>query len=138
MDIISIYLQVGSYRGTAAICGTTPKTVKRVITRAEADSSGSAGCPVVRWRRIRPALPTPLLVEAPQEVRVVVRRPRAGAAHRRDPPGRGSRRAGTGLPWQAREEDPDQRPEHREQHDHRPATMQIYSYKLFPGTGLSI
>ena len=36
MDIISIYQQVGSYRGTAAICGTTPKTVRRVVARAEA------------------------------------------------------------------------------------------------------
>ena len=30
MDIIAAYREVGSYRGAAAICGTTPKTVKRV------------------------------------------------------------------------------------------------------------
>ena len=48
MDIISIFQQVGSYRGTAAICGTTPKTVKRVIARAEAGGTGSA-----RVRRVR-------------------------------------------------------------------------------------
>ena len=33
MDIISAYREVGSYRGAAAISGTTPKTVKRVIDR---------------------------------------------------------------------------------------------------------
>ena len=31
MDIISAYQQVGSYRGAAALSGTTAKTVKRVI-----------------------------------------------------------------------------------------------------------
>ncbi|MBK5249552.1 MAG: DDE-type integrase/transposase/recombinase, partial [Actinomycetales bacterium] len=48
MDIINTYQQVGSYRGTAAICGTTPKTVKRVIARAEAGGTGPA-----RVRRVR-------------------------------------------------------------------------------------
>jgi transposase len=36
MDIISAYREAGSYRGAAAISGTTPKTVKRVIARHEA------------------------------------------------------------------------------------------------------
>lgn len=36
MNIISAYRQVGSYRGAAELCGTTHKTVKRVIERAEA------------------------------------------------------------------------------------------------------
>lgn len=36
MDIISAYRQVGSYRGAAELCGTTHKTVKRVIEWAEA------------------------------------------------------------------------------------------------------
>ena len=40
MDIISAYREVGSYRGAAAISGTTPKTVKRVIARHE--SGGAA------------------------------------------------------------------------------------------------
>jgi hypothetical protein len=35
MDIISAYRDVGTYRGAAAISGTTPKTVKRVIARHE-------------------------------------------------------------------------------------------------------
>jgi transposase len=35
MDIIAAYRQVGTYRGAAAMCGTTHKTVKRVIERAE-------------------------------------------------------------------------------------------------------
>jgi transposase len=36
MTIIAAYQDAGSYRGAAAICGTTPKTVKRVIERAQA------------------------------------------------------------------------------------------------------
>ena len=36
MDIIAAYQMVGTYRGAADICGTTHKTVKRVIERAEA------------------------------------------------------------------------------------------------------
>jgi transposase len=38
MDIISAYREAGTYRGAAAISGTTPKTVKRVIARHEAGS----------------------------------------------------------------------------------------------------
>jgi len=37
MDIIAAYHEVGSYRGAAAMCGTTAKTVKRVIKRQDAD-----------------------------------------------------------------------------------------------------
>src|SRR5258708_179354 len=36
MDIISAYREVGTFRGAAAISGTTPKTVRRVIARHEA------------------------------------------------------------------------------------------------------
>jgi hypothetical protein len=36
MNIISASRQVGSYRDAAELCGTTHKTVKRVIERAEA------------------------------------------------------------------------------------------------------
>ena len=36
MDIIAAYREVGTYRGAAAICGTTHKTVKRVNARHEA------------------------------------------------------------------------------------------------------
>ncbi len=35
MDIISAYREVGSYRGAADICSTTPKTVKRLVEAAE-------------------------------------------------------------------------------------------------------
>ena len=42
MDIISAYREVGSYRGAAAMCGTTHKTVRRVI---EAHQAGSRGEP---------------------------------------------------------------------------------------------
>jgi hypothetical protein len=36
MTIISAYQVAGTHRGAAAICGTTRKTIKRVIQRAEA------------------------------------------------------------------------------------------------------
>ena len=48
MDIISAYREVGSYRGAAAISGTTPKTVKRVIARHQ-----SGGAPPRRVPRGR-------------------------------------------------------------------------------------
>jgi transposase len=40
MDINAAYREVGSYRGAAEICGTTPKTVKRVVLAADAASGG--------------------------------------------------------------------------------------------------
>ena len=48
MDIIAAYQQVGTYRGAAEICGTTHKTVRRVIERAEAGETGRV--PVARAR----------------------------------------------------------------------------------------
>ena len=39
MDIVAAYEQVGTYRGAAALCGTTHKTVRRVI---EANQLGEA------------------------------------------------------------------------------------------------
>jgi len=36
MDIIAAYREVGSYRGAAVMCATTPKTVRRVVERHEA------------------------------------------------------------------------------------------------------
>ena len=48
MDIIAAYQEVGTYRGAADICGTTHKTVRRVIERAE------AGEAAVRVREERP------------------------------------------------------------------------------------
>jgi len=45
MDIISAYREVGTYRGAAAISGTSPKTVKRVIARHEAGGSAPARSP---------------------------------------------------------------------------------------------
>jgi transposase len=38
MDVIAAYRDLGSYRGAAAICGTTPKTVKRIV---EAHNTGT-------------------------------------------------------------------------------------------------
>ena len=34
MNIISTYREVGTYRGAAELCGTTHKTVKRVVERS--------------------------------------------------------------------------------------------------------
>src|SRR5690242_15667959 len=45
MDIISAYREAGTYRGAAAICGTTPKTVRRVIARHEAGGGAPARAP---------------------------------------------------------------------------------------------
>lgn len=36
LNIVSTYREVGTYRGAADLCGTTHKTVKRVVERAEA------------------------------------------------------------------------------------------------------
>ncbi len=36
MNIVAAYELVGTYRGAADICGTTHKTVKRVIERVDA------------------------------------------------------------------------------------------------------
>jgi len=48
MDVIAAYRDVGSYRGAAELCGTTHKTVKRII---EAHEAGNP--PAVRVRRAR-------------------------------------------------------------------------------------
>ena len=40
MDVIAAYRDVGTYRGAAEICGTTHKTVKRIITAHELFSQG--------------------------------------------------------------------------------------------------
>lgn len=40
MDIISAYYELGSYRGAADRCGTTHRTVKKVIDKHEAEQAG--------------------------------------------------------------------------------------------------
>lgn len=45
MDIISAYREVGTYRGAAELCGTTHKTVKRVVERAAAGGAASEARP---------------------------------------------------------------------------------------------
>lgn len=52
MDVISAYREVGTYRGAAAICGTTHKTVRRVIeahnsANGAPSSAGALGAPKV-------------------------------------------------------------------------------------------
>ena len=39
MDVIAAYESVGTYRGAAELCGTTHKTVKRIV---EAHEAGAA------------------------------------------------------------------------------------------------
>jgi transposase len=41
MDIYAAYQEVGSYRAAAEICGTTPKTVKRVVENARREGGPS-------------------------------------------------------------------------------------------------
>jgi len=48
MDVISAYREVGSYRGAAAICGTTHKTVRRII-----EAHNVVGIGVVKAPRVR-------------------------------------------------------------------------------------
>jgi transposase len=48
MDIIAAYREVGTYRGAAAMCGTTHKTVRRVIERQQAGGKAPAGVPRTR------------------------------------------------------------------------------------------
>lgn len=45
MDIIAAYQLVGSYRGAAEICGTTHKTVRRVVERIEAEGQRPVRAP---------------------------------------------------------------------------------------------
>jgi transposase len=43
MDVLAAYREVGSFRGAAEICGTTHKTVKRIVDRHEADGAAPVG-----------------------------------------------------------------------------------------------
>lgn len=45
MEIVDAYETVGSYRGAAALCGTTPKTVKRVLERVRRGQVGRRPAP---------------------------------------------------------------------------------------------
>lgn len=47
MDIISAYQQLGSYRAAADACGTTHRTVKKVVDKFEADQAGVPPAPPV-------------------------------------------------------------------------------------------
>jgi hypothetical protein len=48
MEIVNVYEELGSYRATAELCGTSPKTVRRVIERRRATSTGQARAPRAR------------------------------------------------------------------------------------------
>jgi transposase len=50
MDVLAAYREVGSFRGAAEICGTTHKTVRRIVEAHEAASTGQ-GQPTVRKDR---------------------------------------------------------------------------------------
>jgi transposase len=45
MDVLAAYREVGSFRGAAEICGTTHKTVRRIVEAHEAASTGGAAKP---------------------------------------------------------------------------------------------
>ncbi len=44
LDIINTYEETGSLRAAAALCGTTHKTVKRVLAPAGGWAAGGAPC----------------------------------------------------------------------------------------------
>ncbi len=50
MDVIAAYRDVGTYRGAAAMCGTTHKTVRRIIEAHEAVGTGQGPAKPVRPR----------------------------------------------------------------------------------------
>ncbi|MDP3968941.1 MAG: IS21 family transposase [Nocardioides sp.] len=50
MDVIAAYRDVGTYRGAAEICGTTHKTVRRIIEAHEAAGTGQGPTKPVRAR----------------------------------------------------------------------------------------
>jgi hypothetical protein len=41
LDIVNAYAELGSYRAAAELCGTTHKTVRRIIERHRAGTLGS-------------------------------------------------------------------------------------------------
>ncbi|MGZ6825078.1 MAG: IS21 family transposase [Blastococcus sp.] len=45
MDVVAAYRQVGTYRGAAVMCGTTHKTVQRIVARHEAGGQPPARAP---------------------------------------------------------------------------------------------
>lgn len=57
LDILSAYRELGSYRAAAALCGTTPKTIRRVVERR----AGPRPEPMARPRNTDPL--TALLAE---------------------------------------------------------------------------
>ena len=61
MDIVNAYQTLGTYRGAAALCGTTHKTVKRVVERR---AQGQVG----RQCQQRPNSPRNHRVKIPQVV----------------------------------------------------------------------
>src|SRR5712691_4100344 len=61
MDIVHAYQTVGTYRGAAALCGTTHKTVRRVIERRAREQAGRA--------KTREAVTSPVLSLVEERVR---------------------------------------------------------------------
>ena len=53
MEIVNAYELVGSYRGAAELCGTTHKTVKRVLERRDVGQRVGARGLTLRVRRAR-------------------------------------------------------------------------------------
>ncbi|GBE68173.1 hypothetical protein MFM001_46350 [Mycobacterium sp. MFM001] len=56
MNIISTYREVGTYRAAAELCGTTHKTVKRAVERAEAGGGSFSSAPLLWLLAIDAAL----------------------------------------------------------------------------------
>jgi len=50
LDIVNAYVELGSYRAAAELCGTTHKTVRRVVERHRAGTLGQGSRPPRRPR----------------------------------------------------------------------------------------
>jgi Homeodomain-like domain len=95
MDVLAAYREVGSYRGAADICGTTHKTVKRIVERHNA-----GGAALQRRVRGRNYDEVRTLV-AEQVNKTTARSAQSGCCRPRGQPGMTGRR-GTSDVWSPR------------------------------------
>ena len=98
MDVIAAYESVGTYRGAAEICGTTHKTVRRMVEAHRAELAGAS--PVERKERSHNYDPVAELV-AQQVKETTGGSRRSGCCRRRGSPAMPGR-AGTSAGWSRR------------------------------------
>ena len=95
MDILAASREVGSYRGAAAMCGATHKTVRRVVERHNAGGSARRAAHALHWHwSFNPgpyAQQVPMIIEAGAASVIAVTA--------RSPFGETERSAGPWLPY---------------------------------------